>query len=134
MSDRDRVGGVVAATGGTVQERDDAGRLLVISVGYDMDEGELAAVSALEALGWEVEVVWAEEGETVDSSNSGHNRTVGMDGLEQRTVAGRAVRIDPCDGVIPVYDAGTGIMVALVYGEVEGAMRDLETDVLANGW
>jgi hypothetical protein len=63
------------------------------------------------------------------NSSSGHNRTVGMG-----VVAGREVRIDPCDGVIPVYDASTGIMVALVYGDVETAMRDLEADVAANGW
>jgi hypothetical protein len=68
------------------------------------------------------------------NSSSGHNRTVGMGGLERRVVAGREVRIDPCDGVIPVYDASTGIMVALVYGDVETAMRDLEADVAANGW
>jgi hypothetical protein len=68
------------------------------------------------------------------SSSSGHNRTVAMDGLRLVVVAGREVRIDPCDGVIPVYDASTGIMVALVYGDVDTALAELEADVLATGW
>lgn len=51
---------LIGATGGDVLERDDAGRTLVIAVAWDMDGPELEAVGALESLGWDVDVVWAE--------------------------------------------------------------------------
>jgi hypothetical protein len=68
------------------------------------------------------------------SSSNGHNRTVGMDGLEYRVVAGRGCRIDTTDDTTVVYDEETGIMLATVYGEPDAALADLEDDVLANGW
>lgn len=51
---------LIGQTGGEVVEVNWSAKTITLSVAFDMDEGELSAVSALDAEGWDVEVVWME--------------------------------------------------------------------------
>jgi hypothetical protein len=52
---------IIGRTGGEVTERDDVARTIVLAVRWDLDVDELAAVSELDAMGWDVEVIWIED-------------------------------------------------------------------------